>query len=86
MKYIELIPLEDHSIMNIQSLRIELAAEVQVILAQSHFIKTIATNVKRSFNSYVLDDILENIVHLPSMLDITKKVVSNASVGLKIQN
>ena len=33
--------MEDHSTMNIQSLRIELPAEVQVILAQSHFIKTI---------------------------------------------
>jgi len=28
--------LEDHSIINIQSLRIELPAEVQVILAQNH--------------------------------------------------
>jgi uncharacterized protein len=39
--YIELNPLQDQFGMNIQSLRIELPADVQVILAQSHFIKTI---------------------------------------------
>ena len=41
VRYIEVILLEDHSIMNIQSLRMELRAEVQVIFAQSHFIKTV---------------------------------------------
>jgi uncharacterized protein len=39
--YIELNTLQDQFGMNIQSLRIELPADVQVILAQSHFIKTI---------------------------------------------